>query len=57
MRRPLATVRGKSMLALSAMTVVSVLVQSIRPGIHHWMTAEPKPKGYKPMAEVLKVSQ
>ncbi len=34
MRQPLAEMsRGKSMLALSETTVVSVLVQSIRPGI------------------------
>ena len=32
MRQPLAFVRGKSMLAQSAMAVVFVLVQSIRPG-------------------------
>jgi hypothetical protein len=32
MRQPLAEARGKSMLAHSAMSVVFVLVQSIKPG-------------------------
>ena len=33
MRQPLAKARGKSMLARSAMTVVFVPVEKIRPGI------------------------
>ena len=33
MRQPLAQGRGKSMLAQSAMTVVFVLAEKIRPGI------------------------
>ena len=56
MRQPLASARGKSMLAPSAMMVVFVPVQSIRPGIPQRMTAERKPKDPS-MAEALKVPQ
>lgn len=44
------------MLAQSVMTVVFVLVQSIRPGTGDAVTAERKPKE-KSMVKALKVSQ